>query len=251
VQILTVGPSLYAQPQIIGCMEDLAQGTHDAATPGLLVALTIENDVSAGPATAQPNATGQYPTTLAGITITFDGVPMPLFSLNGSQLTGAVPFSVAGKATSQLCLISYILIGSCVAVPITPIVPSLFPTVVNQDGTLNSANNPAALGSIISFYLVGLGPLLPAVPDGTIVSPPLPALTNQVQVEFATGVANEGGPFTPPPPPAVAQVTYAGPAPFEVAGVYQVNVLVPIGVLGQVTITFGSVGILAKVFLSN
>jgi uncharacterized protein (TIGR03437 family) len=195
----------------------------------------LKNDASAGPAT-----------TLAGLTITFDGVPMPLFALNGTTLTGAIPFSVAGKSTSQMCLS-----GSCTAVDITPLVPSLFPAVINQDGTVNSENNPAAPGSIISFYLAGLGPLSPGVPDGTIVNPPLAQLTTQVVVEFATGFPNEEGPFTPAPPPAVAQVTYAGPAPFEVAGVYQINVLVPSGVLDNGTITVGGTTILTKVFLSN
>jgi uncharacterized protein (TIGR03437 family) len=120
--------------------------------------------------------------------------------------------------------------------------------VVNQEGTVNSANHPAPPGSIISFYLVGLGPLSPVVPDGMIVSPPLPQLAAQVQVEFATGFAMF--PFAPPPPPAVAQVTYAGPAPFEVAGVYQINVLVPtVFITGSVTISVGTARMSAKVSL--
>jgi uncharacterized protein (TIGR03437 family) len=234
IQVLSVGPSPAAQTQTIGCMADLAQGTNSKVVPGLLVALTIENDAGAGPVTAQPDSNGLYPTSLAGFAVTFDGIPMPLFALNGTQLTGAVPFSVAGKSTSQMCIAA-----NCAAIDVTAVAPSVFSTVVNQDGTLNSPNNPAPSGSIVTVYVLGLGPLSPAVPDGRIVSPPLSQLTTQIQIEFPTGVANEAGPFSPAPPPAIAVVTYAGPAPFEVAGVYQINVRVPAGVLESVTILVG------------
>jgi uncharacterized protein (TIGR03437 family) len=151
----------------------------------------------------------------------------------------AVPFSVAGRSASQMCVSSVVLAASCTIVDVTPFSPSAFPTVTNEDGTINSASNPARPGSIVSFYMVGLGALSPPVPDGTIVGLPLPGLANQVQVEFATGFANEAGPFSPAPPPAIAEVTYAGAAALEVAGLYQINARVPASVLGNVTLAMG------------
>ncbi len=242
VQVVSVGPSPVAQTETIGCMADLARGTRNTASPGLLIALTIDNEALIGPAVAQADASGRFPSSLAGMTLSFDGVPAPLFWFNGQQLSAAVPFSIAGKSTTQMCLTYPSMAQSCAAVQVVPFTPAVFGNVVNQDGTINSASHPAPPGSILSFYMVGLGPLSPGVPDGTIVGTPLPALTAPVQVEFASGFANLAGPFSPPPPPTVAQVTYAGPAPFEVAGLYQVNVQVPSGVLGMVTILVGPVG---------
>ncbi len=219
LQVISVGPNPQAQPQPFGCMADLAQGINSKVVPGLLVALTVESDP--GP-------------------ITFDGAPMPMFA----KFNGAIPFSVAGKSTSQMCIA-----GDCTTVAVTSVAPSVFPTVENQDGSINSATNPAAPGSIVTFYALGLGPLSPTVNDGSIVSPPLPQLTNQVQVEFATGFENMSGPFTPAPPPFVAEVTYAGPAPFEIAGLYQINVRVPtVSITGMVTISIGTASATTKIF---
>jgi uncharacterized protein (TIGR03437 family) len=40
-------------------------------------------------------------------------------------------------------------------------------SIINGDGvTVNSASNPAALGSVVSLYGTGEGPVSPAVPDG-------------------------------------------------------------------------------------
>jgi uncharacterized protein (TIGR03437 family) len=234
IQVVNIGPSPGTPLVPIGCMTDVAQHQQFVASPGLLVTLTVENDSNTAPATAQPNASGTYPTSLAGMTLTFDGVPAPLFAFDGVNLKAAVPFSVAGKSTTEMCLNQ-----SCTHISAAPFAPVIFPTVVNQDGSLNSSTNPAQTGSVVTFFLLGLGPLTPAVGDGTIITTPLPLLTAPVTVQFATGFPVG---FIPTTPPVTAQVTYAGPAPFEVAGVYQVNVIVPATALGQVIISLGPSG---------
>jgi len=65
--------------------------------------------------------------------------------------------------------------------------------------------------------------------------------TTQVTVGFGTLVI--GGTGLPQPgPPVLASVTYAGPAPDEVAGVYQIDARVPPGVTGSVNVALGSAG---------
>jgi uncharacterized protein (TIGR03437 family) len=84
---------------------------------------------------------------------------------------------------------------------------------LNQDGSINSASNPAAAGSIVSIFATGLGALTTQPADGSlIVGPVLPSLTTRVLI-------GSGAQFL--------DIPYAGPAPDEVAGVMQVNFRLP------------------------
>ena len=85
--------------------------------------------------------------------------------------------------------------------------------IVNQDGTINSASNPAPRGSIVSLYGTGGGTVSSGGLDGYLaVNPPYGTLTGEVKATIA-GVA--------------ADVLYAGVAPFLVNGVIQLNIKVP------------------------
>ena len=90
---------------------------------------------------------------------------------------------------------------------------------LNQDGSVNSAANPAAVGSVVAVWATGLGPITPAQADGTLVEFPLPdnLLAVSVMASYGVGIPNpvpENEPFA---------VSYAGPAPYTVGGVSQIN----------------------------
>lgn len=87
--------------------------------------------------------------------------------------------------------------------------------VVNQDGTVNSAANPAAQGSIISIYATGEGQTSPADVTGSV-----------------TGTATKAPlfPVTAAIGGSDALVQYAGSAPESIAGLLQVNAVVPQGI---------------------
>jgi uncharacterized protein (TIGR03437 family) len=87
-----------------------------------------------------------------------------------------------------------------------------------QDGSLNSATNPAALGSIVTVFATGLGPITPPLADGALVGLPLPANVFPVTVGFPVGAPPFGTTIFNP-----FEVTYAGPAPYQVAGLSQIN----------------------------
>jgi uncharacterized protein (TIGR03437 family) len=87
---------------------------------------------------------------------------------------------------------------------------------VNEDGSGNSADNPAAAGSAVLMYATGTGPTDPAVLDGEF---PGTASSSVAPVRIEIG----GEP---------AEVVYAGAAPGIVAGIIQINVRVPAGVTG-------------------
>jgi uncharacterized protein (TIGR03437 family) len=103
-----------------------------------------------------------------------------------------------------------------------------FPTVLNQDGAINSQTDPAALNSVLTFYATGWQSNFPFLTDG--------------QVE--TSAQNVCGPGGPLPVPVtevrgcqvvpsnilpIGVVTYAGAAPGIVAGITQFNVLISTG----------------------
>jgi uncharacterized protein (TIGR03437 family) len=84
--------------------------------------------------------------------------------------------------------------------------------VINQDGSFNSVSNPAAQGSVVTFFLTGEGMTNPTVVDGRLAVAPYTVPMQPVTVTI-------GG------QPAVVQ--YAGAAPGEVAGMMQINATVP------------------------
>jgi uncharacterized protein (TIGR03437 family) len=88
---------------------------------------------------------------------------------------------------------------------------------LNQDGTLNSPTNPAPVGSIITVFATGLGPITPPQADGSLVQFPLPTNILPVGVQAAWCF-----PFSCSSFPTYT-VTYAGPAPTLVAGATQIN----------------------------
>jgi len=87
---------------------------------------------------------------------------------------------------------------------------------MNQDGTINSASNPAELGSIVSIFATGLGPVTPVPRDGAVAIPPLGTNVLPAVIGIPSiGVKSSGE--------TVLEPQYAGPAPFQVYGVSQVN----------------------------
>jgi uncharacterized protein (TIGR03437 family) len=89
---------------------------------------------------------------------------------------------------------------------------------LNQDLSVNSSTNPAAVGSVIVLYGGGAGQTAPAGRDGGLagVGAPLATLTLPVNV-FIDGIQ-------------ATSVAYAGPAPGLVEGVFQINATIPAGV---------------------
>jgi uncharacterized protein (TIGR03437 family) len=93
---------------------------------------------------------------------------------------------------------------------------------VNQDRTINSGQNPAPAGSVVSLFVTGLGTVTPPPPDGSITSYPLPSQDLKAIVAFFWNGIDPSGFFE-----TDANVPYVGPAPLELEGVGQINVVVP------------------------
>ena len=175
----------------------------------------------------------------------FDGIPAPLLYVSDNQINAVTPSGLASKASTQVCVVfqgsqtNCIYAGIALASPgvflsgVATNNPTPFAAAVNQDGTVNSAQHPASVGSIVSIYATGLGMITPAPTDGAAISLPLPANVLPVQVLFTDPNFHD-------PLPLLDTVLYAGPAPFEVVGLTQINVPATAAVTLQVTLPDGT-----------
>jgi uncharacterized protein (TIGR03437 family) len=225
-EIGQLGPA--ASPPInLSCAGNAASLTLAALAPGEIVSLFGNGLGPAAPVSA-PLANNRLPFNLGGSQVTFNGIPAPLLYASDSQINTIVPWEIQSSggvyaaSTANVCVVYQSNATNCITMNVANAAPGIFQlpsgyaAVVNQDGTINGPQNPAAIGSVVSLYVTGLGPLSPTPADGSIVGLPLPTLTSGVKVLFHTEY---------PHPPVVGDVLYAGAAPLEVAGLYQINVL--------------------------
>jgi len=165
-----------------------------------------------------------YGTGLAGVqSVLFNGVPGPLLYATPGQVGAVVPYGITGS-TAQIVAQAAGTSSAPVSVSVAATSPGVFTAdgsgrgpaaAVNQDGSPNAAGSGAAAGSVVLLYATGEGQTSPAGVDGRITGTVLPQPLAPVSVTIG-GVA--------------ATVQYAGGAPGIIAGVMQVNAVVPAGV---------------------
>lgn len=151
----------------------------------------------------------------ANTRILFDGIPAPVFYTSANQINAVVPFEVAGPTTSITIEGAGQTLGPGIE-NVFDAVPALFTldgsglgaaAVVNQDGSVNSAINPAPRGSIVAVFLTGAGRMSPPLADGAInpLFPPYPSPLLPVSS-------------------SLGDVVFDGAAPGMIAGVVQANI---------------------------
>jgi len=202
-----------------------ASGASGVVAPGEIVSIFGAN---LGPSTGvglQLTSSGSVATTLGGTQVLFDGKAAALTYASNQQVNAVVPFEVAGEATTAMT-VTY---QGGASVPSILYVQAASPgiytldgsgsgagAVLNPDYSINSVARPASPGSAVLIYLTGGGVTNPASTDASVTSSnPLPYLA------LATTATIGGLP---------AQVTYWGGAPGAIAGLIQVNAIVPSGV---------------------
>jgi uncharacterized protein (TIGR03437 family) len=215
-----LSPNASASLAPLACVGNAATFAIGPVAPGELVALYGSGLGPQHGVQTQATLTTPFPTQAAGVEVTFDGTPAPLLWVQNAQIDLAVPWLVNGPAT-KVCVTYNQVQTNCLSWPVAAVSPGVFTAdgvhaaAWNQDGTFNSAANPAPLNSVMSILATGLGPIGPAQADGSLVGSPLPVNTLPVQLQCQ-------GPTNCP-----AEITYstlyAGPAPDEIAGVSQIN----------------------------
>jgi uncharacterized protein (TIGR03437 family) len=221
----SLSPNAGAQTYPLACVGNSASLATGAVAPGEIVTL-FGNGL--GPQQGiQTQATAQtaYPSYASNVEVTFDGTPAPLLWVQDAQINAVAPWSLTPGQTTQVCVSYNHANTNCLAWPVVQTAPAVFTVdgtyaaAVNQDGSINSASNPAAVGSIVSVWATGLGPIAPPQADGTLVEFPLPknVVAVGVMASYPLGIPfpiQENQPFA---------VSYEGPAPYMVAGAGQIN----------------------------
>ncbi|MFY9726912.1 MAG: hypothetical protein WAJ87_15555 [Bryobacteraceae bacterium] len=154
----------------------------------------------------------------------------PIIMLSNNQINAVVPFelsTVVGTANSSVSVVVWDGASFTNTYPVIAVAedPGIFTlgglgtgqgAILNYSAssgsyTINSAKNAASRGSTIVVYVTGMGTLVSPLADGVIAS--------------ATDVVNDPVQVTIGGQPAV--VSYAGAAGGSVAGLIQINTIVP------------------------
>jgi uncharacterized protein (TIGR03437 family) len=159
-----------------------------------------------------------WPKVLSGVTVRVNGIPAPLGYLSPTQINAQMPYEIR-SGTAGLLIESNGTSTGPVSVSIAPAAPGIFllgggqrAAAANQDWSLNTAHNPAVVGSVLAIFLTGQGEL--DHPVGTGDAAPFSELCSTLADTSATIGGQE------------APVLFSGLAP-RFLGLGQVNVKVP------------------------
>jgi uncharacterized protein (TIGR03437 family) len=125
-----------------------------------------------------------------------------------------IPYELDGQQEASVTVNNNGVVSAAALVQIASSAPKLSPSVFNQDGSLNSPDNPAAAGGNVTLYVTGFGVTNPPSLTGHSAVAPYPSPVAPVRVVI------DG---------QDAEIVSAGLAP-ETAGVLQVNVSLPAGI---------------------
>jgi len=176
------------------------------ASPPPVPVPRIQSVVNAATSAAGPVAPGSiatlYGTNFGGknVMVTFDGIAGQILYAGSTQINLVVPSALGTKTSTQVIVSVDGNAGSAFTANLAPFAPGIFANgILNQDNTVNSAKQPAALGTIIQIFATGLSG------NGTIT-------------------ATLGGVTVP-------DLYYGGPAP-GLDGVQQVDLFLPTSLTG-------------------
>jgi uncharacterized protein (TIGR03437 family) len=186
----------------------------DTIAPGELISLY---GTGIGPATPLNGeiVDGAFTKQLGGYQVVFNDLPAPLLYAGPNQINAVVPEGLAFvpsagtvPPTSTIKVVGPDGTRNLPNVTIVPSHPQIFPIVLNEDGTVNSASHPAAPGSVVTAWATGLG--YEDAVDGSIVQQPIWDGTVSIVMSGKS-----------------LQVLYASDAPNSVLGLTQINFTLP------------------------
>ncbi len=227
-----------APPASISSIVNAASQLSGPVAPGEIVVI---NGQSVGPSPLVGGtipATGALPTTLGGVSVTFNGTPAPIVYGNGSQTSVQVPYEIAGSASANVILKNGAQTTASFTVPVAATAPGLFTidfsgrnqmVALNPNGSVNSTTNRAPAGSMVWIFATGEGVTNPAEQDGAVQ-------VDMSRIPVAAVSATING--------AKATLGPDGSTPKDVSGILEMQVTIPPGTpsgAATVALTIGGV----------
>ena len=179
------------------------------------------------------------PAALESISVLVNGMPAPLYAVANvgglEQVNFQAPFELTGLTSARVAVRRGDTTGAAVDIPVLDSQPAVFTSdgtkaivVHAADNTPVTAASPLQPGETVYFYATGLGPVDNTPPTGA-ATPDSPLARTRTLPTVTIGGQ-------------MGIVTFAGLAP-QLAGVYQVNLTVPINIPSgeqDVVVTVGS-----------
>jgi uncharacterized protein (TIGR03437 family) len=221
VPVTTIGTTSPLAPPFMGAVVNAASQFPGPVSPGEILSIYGFGVGPSNTAGFTLDPSGKVATLLNGAQVLFDGRPAPMIYGSAPQANVIVPYEVDGQATTTIALQFAGVTSAAWAIPVAASAPGIFTlassgigpaAVLNQDNSVNSASNPAARGTIIQIYATGEGETSPHGVTGSVIGTGLKTPVLGVKVTI-------GG--------QDAVVQYAGSAGASVAGLLQVNAVVP------------------------
>jgi len=188
-------------------------------SPGLIFSVSGSGLGPAVGKTLALDPTGKISTNLGGVEVLVNNTPAPLLYVSATQINAIAPYEIANAVGQRVSVqvTSGGVTGPSIEDLVVATAPAMFnlgnnqAAVINQDGTINGPNNPAARGTYISIYATGEGQTSPGGIDGFLPTAATLSKPNAA-VAVSIGQINAG-------------VLYAGTASFD--GFFQVNAVIP------------------------
>jgi uncharacterized protein (TIGR03437 family) len=191
-----------------------------AAAGEIVSAFGVGLGPSPGQLTTAPG--GYLETSHAGVSVTFDGTPAPLFYVGLNQINLQVPWELGAKTLTTMLVTANGQAGPARALQLQAADPAIFMAngrmaILDAAGAQIIPGNPASAGAMLSIYATGLGAVNPPASSGQLTP------TGMFFNTMAAATVTVGG--------IDALVSFAGLAP-GLVGAYQVNFSVPAGLAG-------------------
>jgi uncharacterized protein (TIGR03437 family) len=163
----------------IACVLDAGNMTHVGAVAAFQLISIFGANLGPAAGVAAPDGSAS---TIAGVSITFDGNPAQLLYVSATQINVAVPAPPPSQAVVSLPVTTVMqvnvngsmvqrqfpfaesnvnlfanLSSSQISCPNSPTAYGFQPLATNADSSLNSCTNPAQYGSTVSFFVHGVG----------------------------------------------------------------------------------------------
>ena len=224
-------------PSLLGVASAAGSTASPFIAPAELVSLYGTDLGPAAPLNAHV-VNGVVESNLSGYQLLIGGIAAPLLYVGAGQINAIVPFEVSVHDSVPVTLVTPTGTFPLADLYIRPSEPEIFhdpasglASAINQDGTPNSATNPAHAGQLVSIWATGAGAFYgdPALTDGAIVPIPESVASGPVLPVFVLTGSDSlfGGSYPPFSATQSLEVDYAGVSPGAVFGLLQVNFRLP------------------------